>query len=94
MQNSELVQLLIKVMGMSLGLMAVIMLCCVVTPHLAKLIDKHRPPRPTQDEADPNAPTVKGAFDASSEPEYDLNYKIYNKDIYGVDFKHGKEKNG
>ncbi len=85
MHNTELVHLLLKVMGMSLGLMAVIMLCCVVTPYLAKQIDKHRPPRPTQDEADPNAPTVKGP---------DLNYKIYNKDIYGVDFKHGKEKNG
>lgn len=94
MQNTELVHLLLKVMGMSLGLMAVIMLCCIVTPYLAKQIDKHRPPRPTKNEADQNAPSVRGPFDASSDPDYDLNYKIYNKDIYGVDFKHGKEKNG
>lgn len=91
--NSELVHLLLRVLGTTLALMAVIMLCCVVTPYLAKWIDKKRP-RPTQDgeSADPNAPAVKGPYDASSEPEYDLNYKIYNKDIYGVDFKHGKKR--
>ena len=91
--NSELVQLLMKVMFTSLGLMAVVMLCCVITPRLAKWIDAHRPPKKDEPQ-DPNAPTVQGSFDASREPEYDLNYKIYNKDIYGVDFKHGKEKNG
>ena len=104
MGNSEVAQLLIKVMLMTFGLMAVIMICCVITPKLAKWIDSHR--RPTQDggtdsvraenetPAPEGEPTVRGPFDKSSEPEYDLNYKIYNKDIYGVDFKHGKEKNG
>lgn len=28
----------------------------------------------------------------AQEEKYDLNYKIYHKDIYGVDFRHGKEK--
>lgn len=91
--DNELVQLLLKVFFTSLILMAVIMLCCVVTPYLAKWIDGRRP-RPTQDEesSDPDMPKVKGPYDASSEPGYDLNYKIYNTDIYGVDFKHGKKR--
>lgn len=93
MGNSELVHLLLKVMGLSLGLMAVIMLCCVVTPYLAKFIDKHRPPRPPRPEQTGEGSDIRGPFEASHE-DYDLNYKIYNKDIYGVDFKHGKEKNG
>lgn len=95
--------LLIKVMLTTFGLMAVIMVCCVITPKLAKWIDSHR--RPTKDGGTDSVraenespaegePSVRGAFDTSSEPEYDLNYKIYHEDIYGVDFKHGKEKNG
>ncbi|MCR5121723.1 MAG: hypothetical protein K6B74_04815 [Ruminococcus sp.] len=90
-----IVQLLVKVMLTTFVLMGVIMLCCIVTPRLAKWIDAHRPRREdSPDSADPNAPTVQGPFDKSSDPDYDLNYKIYHKDIYGVDFKHGKEKNG
>ena len=38
-----------------------------------------------------DVPSVRGPYDAQEE-KYDLNYKIYHKDIYGVDFKHGKEK--
>ena len=47
MGNSEIVQLLVKVMLTTFVLMAVIMICCVITPKLAKWIDSHR--RPTQD---------------------------------------------
>ena len=90
--DNEVVRLLVRVMLTSMGLMAVIMLCCVVTPKLAGWIDKHRKAPPPVDEPGEGEPSVLGAFDAQSEPEYDLNYKIYNKDIYGVDFKHGKEK--
>lgn len=91
--DGELVNLLLRVLGTTLAVMAVIALCCIATPRLAKLIDKHHP-RPTRDEEpkDPAEPSVKGPYDASSEPEYDLNYKIYNKDIYGVDFKNGKKR--
>ena len=92
MENG-LVQLLVKVMLTTFVLMGVIMLCCIVTPKLAKWIDAHRPQKEDAPE-DPDAPKVQGAFDKSSEPEYDLNHKIYHEDIYGVDFKHGKEKNG
>ncbi len=92
MENG-IVSTLLRVMFTSLGLMAVIMICCLITPRLAKWIDSHKPPK-KEEPVDPNAPTVQGAFDKSSEPEYDLNYKIYHKDIYGVDFKNGKEKDG
>ena len=88
--DNEVVRLLVRVMLTSMGLMAVIMLCCVVTPRLAKFIDSHRKSPPAEQQE--GEQEVRGAFDAQSLPEYDLNYKIYNKDIYGVDFKHGKEK--
>ncbi len=99
-----IVQLLVKVMLTTFVLMGVIMLCCIVTPRLAKWIDAHR--RPAGDDGADSVraengeppqegePSVQGLFDKSSDPDYDLNYKIYHKDIYGVDFKHGKEKNG
>jgi hypothetical protein len=76
--------------------MAAVMLCCIATPYLAKFIDKKRPQPPHDDSPkDPNEPTVRGPYDASSDKDYDLNYKIYNTDIYGVDFKNGKKrKNG
>ena len=90
--NSELVHLLLRVLGTTMVIMAVIMLCCVITPRLAKKIDEHRPTKDEVPKPDPDEPQVKGPYDASSEPEYDLNYKMYNKDIYGVDFKHGKKK--
>ncbi|MGN0633707.1 MAG: hypothetical protein ACI4JW_07530 [Oscillospiraceae bacterium] len=93
--DSELVRLLLRVLGTTMLLMAMIMLCCVVTPHLAKLIDKrlgNKKDNAPENPADPDEPSVKGPYDASSDEEYDLNYKIYNKDIYGVDFKHGKEE--
>ncbi|SDA12362.1 hypothetical protein SAMN02910447_00582 [Ruminococcus sp. YE71] len=89
--DNEVVKLLVRVMLTSMGLMAVIMVCCVVTPRLAKFIDSHRKTPPADSTPD-GTPEVRGAFDAQSDPEYDLNYKIYNKDIYGVDFRHGKEK--
>ena len=91
--DSPVAALFLKTLGITAALMAVIMVICIITPHLAKWIDKKRP-RPTQDEvsADPDAPTVKGPYDASSDTEYDLNYKIYNKDIYGVEFKHGRKR--
>lgn len=91
--DNEVVRLLMRVMFTTFGLMAVIMLCCIATPYIAKWIEKKHP-RPTQGEGSEPSPEkdVQGPFDPQSLPEYDLNYKIYNKDIYGVDFKNGKEK--
>ncbi len=94
--NNELVNLLLKLLFGSALIMAVIALACIITPKIAKLINKHHPkllesPERVDDNSLGQAPSVKGPYDAQHE-KYDLNYKIYNKDIYGVDFKHGKEK--
>ncbi|MBQ2581921.1 MAG: hypothetical protein II574_09875 [Ruminococcus sp.] len=96
--NKELVVLLLKFAGVLVIVMGLILLCCVVTPRLARKIEKKLP----QDEDDPESKSedgvkpedyeVQGMFDPQKLDEYDLNYKIYNKDIYGVDFKHGKRK--
>ena len=94
--NSELVSLLLKLIAGSAVIMAFIALACIVTPKIARLLSKRHPewnsPERVEDgNESETAPSVKGAYDAQHE-DYDLNYKIYHKDIYGVDFKHGKEK--
>lgn len=95
--NSEVTKLLIELVIGSAVIMAVIAAACIVTPRLAKLLSKNHPewlesPARVEDSNESGtAPEVKGAYDAQHE-DYDLNYKIYNTDIYGVDFKHGKEK--
>ena len=94
--NSELISLLLKLIVGSAIIMAFIALACIVTPKIAKLLSKRHPewnsPERVEDSNESGtAPEAKGAYDAQHE-DYDLNYKIYHKDIYGVDFKHGKEK--
>lgn len=94
--NSELVTLLLKLIAGSAIVMALIAAACLITPKIAKAISKHHPEwnspaRVEGDDESGTAPEVKGVYDAQHE-EYDLNYKIYNKDIYGVDFKHGKKE--
>ena len=94
--DTELVFMLLKFVGILAAVMGLILVCCVLTPRLAKKIEKKLP----QDEeaADgeegvkPEDYTVQGPFDPQKLDEYDLNYKIYNKDIYGVDFRHGKKQ--
>ncbi|MBR1385097.1 MAG: hypothetical protein IJ555_15015, partial [Ruminococcus sp.] len=70
-------------------IMAAIGLMAVLTPRLARFIERRHPdinkPPETHDDG------VKGVYDKQSS-KYDLNYKIYNTDIYGVDFKHGKKR--
>ncbi|MBR4555580.1 MAG: hypothetical protein IKO27_08340 [Ruminococcus sp.] len=95
--DNELAALLLKLVAGSAIIMVFIALACIVTPKIAKAISKRHPewnsPERVDDENESGEqpPQVRGAYDAQKE-EYDLNYKIYNKDIYGVDFKHGKEK--
>lgn len=94
--NSELVKLLIELVIGSVVIMTVIAIMCIITPKIAKLIIKKHPhladsPERVDKDYTGEAPSVKGPYDAQKE-KYDLNYKIYNKDIYGVDFRHGKEK--
>ncbi len=96
--NKELVFLLLKFVGILALIMGLIMLCCVVTPKLARRIEKKLPKDEDADGSQgdegvkPEDYEVQGVFDPQKLDEYDLNYKIYNKDIYGVDFKHGKRK--
>lgn len=94
-------------------IMAFIVSACLVTPKLARLIEKKFPqmkesPERVEESAKGHSPedkspegnspeeyTVKSIFESSKVEGFDPNYKIYNKDIYGVDFKHGKkQKNG
>ena len=94
--NSELVSLLLKLIAGSAIIMAFIAVACLLTPKIAKALSKRHPewesPERVEDEDESGTvPAVKGAYDAQHE-DYDLNYKIYHKDIYGVDFKHGKSK--
>ncbi len=95
--NGELVSLLVKLAAGSLIIMAVIAFACIITPKIAAALIKRFPKlRESPERVDSEisagtGPSVKGPYDAQQE-EYDLNYKIYNKDIYGVEFRHGKEK--
>ena len=86
--NKELVELLLKYMGGIVIVMGLILLACLLTPKIARKIEQNR----SSEGADPKDYTVKGPFDPQKLDEYDLNYKIYNKDIYGVDFRHGKKQ--
>ena len=80
--------------GLSFAIiMTLIVLACLVTPKIARKIEKRLPENEgTAENTDPADYTVQGPFDPQKLDEYDLNYKIYNKDIYGVDFKHGKKQ--
>ena len=89
--DNETVIILIKFAVKALVIMAAIGLMALITPRLARFIEKRHPElnetKPTEGEGD----DVKGIYDKQTD-KYDLNYKIYNTDIYGVDFKHGKKR--
>lgn len=95
--DKELVEMLVKLVIGSAAVMALIAAACIITPKLAARIIKRypklgsSPERVDDDENADKVPEVKGPYDAQHE-DYDLNYKIYNKDIYGVDFLNGKQK--
>ncbi len=87
--------------------MAFIVLACLVTPKIARWIEKKNPqlaqriekrglgPERVDDTAtgrDPQDYEAHSAFEASKLDDFDPNYKIYNTDIYGVDFKKKKKK--
>lgn len=111
--DRELADTLINVVIGSAFVMAFIVAACLVTPKLARLMEKKFPqlresPERVEESAKGQSPedrasednspekyTVKSIFESSKVEGFDPNYKIYNKDIYGVDFKHGKkQKNG
>lgn len=97
--NKELVELLLKLLGNVAVIMIFIVLACLVTPKIAKWIEKKHSgvkddPSSEGEDKSANAEEyeVKGIFEASREEDWDPNYKIYNTDIYGVDFKNGKKQ--
>ena len=93
--DTEHVVMMLKFIGILAAVMGVIWLCCFITPKLAHKIEKKLPADENGDgdnKVNPEDYTVQGPFDPQKLDEYDLNYKIYNKDIYGVDFKHGKKQ--
>lgn len=95
--DNETLTLLIKFAVKALFIMAAIGVMALITPKIARLIEKRHPeltednkaPEESCDEQEGDG--VKGVYDKQQE-KYDLNYKIYNTDIYGVDFKHGKKR--
>ncbi len=102
--DKELMDTLLQVVVGCAVIMIFIAAACLITPKLAKLIEKKYPqlkdsPERVGENAkgqDPEDYEVKGVFEPSKLEDFDPNYKIYNKDIYGVDFRHGKKerKNG
>lgn len=100
--NKELVSVLLRLLGKVSAVMILIVIACLVTPKIAKWIEKKQTsqsdPSAEGEDVDVKAENydVKGPFDADKQDDWDPNYKIYNTDIYGVDFKNGKKrkKNG
>lgn len=93
--NSELVLTFIKFGAAMLVIIAVIAGVTLLTPRLARFIDKRRKDKPSPFGVDGNDENdgVRGMFDAQHDDEFDPNYKIYNEDIYGFNRKTKKERN-
>ena len=91
--DNETVELIVKFAVRAVVIMAAIGLMALITPRLARFIEKRHPElnEPKAPKEGEEGDGVKGIYDKQSE-KYDLNYKIYNTDIYGVDFKHGKKR--
>ena len=95
--NRELVSILIQLVISCAVIMTLIAIACIITHKIAARLNKRfhsSGESPARVEDDNNAgtePSVKGPYDAQHE-DYDLNYKIYNKDIYAIDFKRKNKK--
>ena len=96
--NKELVNTLLQLGAATAVIMLLIVLACLVTPKLARFLEKkypqlkESPERVEKKQGDNPESDVQGPYDASKIDDFDPNYKIYNEDIYGVDFKHGKKR--
>lgn len=94
--NKELVDTLLELIAGSAFIMLFIVAACLVTPKIAKFIEKKYPnlkENENENKTDnPEDYKVQGPYDSQKLEGWDPNYKIYNEDIYGVDFKHGKKQ--
>ena len=99
--NKEL--LLLKLAAGCVVIMTFIVIACLITPKIARFIEKRHPELAEKDDPervdgedtgnDPENYKVQGIFDKSHLDDWDPNYKIYNEDIYAFNFKK-KKKNG
>lgn len=88
---SESVSIMVAFALKSLGLLLIVMLIAVLTPKIAKFIEKHSKPK----ETDPNdrSKDVYSPFESRPEDEeIDLNSKIYT-DIYAFPKRQEKQNN-
>lgn len=100
MLNKELLSTLFSLFFGCVIIMGLIVIACLVTPKIARWLEKKYPQLKDTPErvegdlqgADPKDVKVQGLFDRSQLEDFDPNYKIYNTDIYGVDFKHVKKQ--
>lgn len=93
--NGELALTFLKFGAAMLVIMAVIAGVTLLTPRLARFIEKRRKDKPDPFGVDGNDENkdVRGMFDAQRDEDFDPNYKIYNEDIYGFNRKTKKERN-
>ena len=90
--NTELLSKLGSLAVTCVIAMILIVLACLVTPKLAKWIEKKNPELAEKIERDGIGKTsaedyeAHSAFEASKEDDFDPNYKIYNEDIYAFNF--------
>lgn len=80
--NTELVLVLLKFGGMMLLIMGLIMIVTILTPVIARKIDKNKD-EPIPERVEDSEYTVRGPYDKQTDKDFDPNYKIYNTDIYG-----------
>ena len=88
--NGELVLVLLKFGGMMMLIMMLIMGATLLTPVIARKIDKNKD-EPIPERVNENEYTVKGPYDKQTDEDFDPNYKIYNTDIYGMENITGKK---
>ena len=78
-----------------------LLLLKLITPKIARFIEKRHPELAEKDDPervdgentgnDPENYKVQGIFDKSHIDGWDPNYKIYNEDIYALNFKKKKK---
>lgn len=99
--NKELLLLLLKLAAGCVVIMTFIVIACLITPKIARFIEKRHPEFAEKDDPervdgentgnDPENYKVQGIFDKSHIDGWDPNYKIYNEDIYALNFKKKKK---
>lgn len=90
--NGELVSTLLKFGAGMVIIMAVIALVTEITPKIARFIDRRRKSSKHPLIVGDDDSRIKGIYDAQKDKDFDPNYKIYNEDIYGLNFKNNKKR--